>query len=198
MNITIINFLRYVPLAFSVVLAIAAAVLFATASFHWLWLGVPMMLLSGLGLFNLFHPTSNLLRIYPLVAYGRFVSEEIRPEIHQYFVESDIDGTPLSRNDRQMVYERAKSEHEEKAFGTELNVYAAGYEWLNHSMAPKDASDGPFRVRIGGKECKHPYDMALLNVSSMSFGSLMQMRYLSTSTVREARRFCSRNRRRWD
>ncbi|KAA5547368.1 FMN-binding glutamate synthase family protein [Roseiconus nitratireducens] len=143
-----------------------------TVSLHWLWFAIPAFCLAVLGLYDLFHPTSNLLRIYPLLAYGRFASEEIRPEIHQYFVEDDISGTPLSRNDRQMVYERAAKSHEEKSFGTELDVYAAGYEWLNHTIAPKQANKDQFRVRIGGKDCRHPYDMALLNVSSMSFGSL--------------------------
>ncbi len=164
--------LRYIPLVSVILLMLLSSTLAMTVSYHWLWLAVPMLLLTGLGLFDLFHPTSNLLRIYPLLAYGRFVSEEIRPEIHQYFVESDTNGTPISRNDRQMIYERAEREHQEKSFGTELDVYAAGYEWLNHSIAPKDAHDDQFRVTIGGKDCRHPYEMALLNVSSMSFGSL--------------------------
>lgn len=166
------NYVRYLPLATAALLAIAAAVLSVLHSLWWLWLALPIGAIALLGIYDLFHPSNNLLRIYPLVAYFRFISEEIRPEVHQYFVESDTDGTPLSRNDRQLVYERAATEHQEKSFGTELDVYLAGYEWLNHSMNPKDASKQQFRVRIGGKDCKHPYEMALLNVSSMSFGSL--------------------------
>ncbi|OYP32976.1 FMN-binding glutamate synthase family protein [Rhodopirellula sp. MGV] len=167
-----LSFLRYVPLVIVVATAFATGYYSTAGSLLWLGAAIPLSALAILGCYNLFHPTNNLLRIYPLLAYGRFFSEEIRPEIHQYFVEDDTHGSPLSFNDRQMVYERAAKEHQEKSFGTELDVYASGYEWLNHTIAPKDANPEQFRITIGGAACKHPYDMALLNVSSMSFGSL--------------------------
>ncbi len=166
------NLLRYFPLVFVIVISLVAVVLSFFFSLQWLWLAIPFGLLSTLGFQNLFFSTNNVLRVYPLLGYGRFISEEIRPELHQYFVESDEDGTPFNRNDRQLVYERAEKEHQEKSFGTQLDVYQAGYEWLNHSIAPKDVNEDQFRVQVGGDACKHPYAMALLNVSSMSFGSL--------------------------
>lgn len=167
-----VNILRYAPLA-AIGVAVAATLALARLhSHHWLWFAVPLCGVLAVGLYDLFHPRSTLLRNYPLLAYVRFASEEIRPEIHQYFIESDIDGAPFNRNDRQLVYERAKQQHQEKSFGTELDVYQLGYEWVVQSLAPKPHRQEQFRVTVGGDQCAAPYDMSLLNVSSMSFGSL--------------------------
>ena len=46
------------------------------------------------------------------------------------------DGRPFSRNDRSVVYQRAKGELDTLPFGTQRDVYAVGYEWINHSLAP--------------------------------------------------------------
>ena len=62
--------------------------------------------------------------------------EGIRPEIQQYFVENNTDGTPLSREYRNIVYQRAKLELDTLPFGTQRDVYRMGYEWINHSMYP--------------------------------------------------------------
>ena len=114
----------------------------------------------------------SVLRIYPVIGHMRFLLESIRPEIQQYFVERDPDGRPFDRNVRTVIYERSKGTHGVQAFGTELDVGEVGYESLLHSMAPAPQLDVPPRVRIGGPDCKKPYDMALLNVSGMSFGAL--------------------------
>jgi glutamate synthase domain-containing protein 2 len=102
----------------------------------------------------------------------RFLLETIRPEIQQYFIERNYDGRPFDRDTRSIVYERAKGIHGEQAFGTERDVYETGYEFVEHSMAPRDPEDEQPRVRVGGPDCTKPYDMALLNVSAMSFGAL--------------------------
>ncbi len=92
----------------------------------------------------------------------------------QYFVETDTEGRPLNRIFRSLVYQRAKNVNDTTPFGTQMNVYLPGYEWMNHSMYAKNTKDvGEFpRVTVGGKDCKQPYSMSLLNVSAMSFGSL--------------------------
>jgi hypothetical protein len=54
------------------------------------------------------HHSLPVLRNYPLTAHIRFILEEIRPEIRQYFLESEKDGTPFSRDKRALVYQRAK------------------------------------------------------------------------------------------
>jgi glutamate synthase domain-containing protein 2 len=111
---------------------------------------------------------------FPLLGRLRYVFEDMRPKIQQYFVESDTDGTPLNRNERSVIYQRAKKQVDTIPFGTQLNVYAEGYEWMTHSINPQDHNklDHNPRVRVGNKDCKQPYDASILNVSAMSFGSL--------------------------
>ena len=98
--------------------------------------------------------------------------ESIRPELQQYFIERDYDGRPFDRDVRSLVYQRAKGDEAELPFGTERNVYAEGYEYFESSIRPLAVGAKEPRVRIGGPDCTKPYDMSLLNVSAMSFGSL--------------------------
>ncbi|MBI3690929.1 MAG: FMN-binding glutamate synthase family protein, partial [Mycolicibacterium aromaticivorans] len=96
----------------------------------------------------------------------------MRPEIRQYFIESNTEASPFDRETRDMVYERAKGTKSDEPFGTERDVNALGYEFLRHSLRAHFASELAPRVRLGGPDCALPYDIALLNVSAMSFGAL--------------------------
>ncbi len=107
-----------------------------------------------------------------MLGHARFLLEKIRPEIQQYFIESSTDGTPFDRDTRDLVYERAKGTLAEEPFGTERDVHAVGYEFMVHSLRARMAPPEPPTVRLGGPDCEQPYDIALLNVSAMSFGSL--------------------------
>jgi len=111
-------------------------------------------------------------RNFPLIGHGRYLLEMLRPEINQYFVESNNDGKPFSRNDRSIVYQRAKGELDSLPFGTQRDVYAVGYEWINHSLAPVHPDPAVSRVTVGGPACTQPYSASILNVSAMSYGSL--------------------------
>lgn len=113
-----------------------------------------------------------ILRNYPVIGHMRFALEYIRPELQQYFIERNYDGRPFDRDTRSIIYERAKGTNQEQAFGTERDVNEVGYEYLMHSTAPLEPSAEPPRVLVGGPDCTQPYDMALLNVSAMSFGAL--------------------------
>jgi glutamate synthase domain-containing protein 2 len=113
-----------------------------------------------------------VLRNYPLLGHLRFGLEGIRPEIQQYFIERNFDGRPYDRDIRTVIYQRSKGTFGEQAFGTERDVNEVGYEFVVHSAAPREPAGEPARVRVGGPDCTRPYDMALLNVSAMSFGSL--------------------------
>jgi glutamate synthase domain-containing protein 2 len=112
------------------------------------------------------------MRNYPIAAHLRFLLEEVRPEIRQYFLESDTDGLPFDRNTRSIVYARAKGQLDKRPFGTELDVTATAYEWLNHSMAPAATAAEDFRIAIGGPDCSKPYSASVYNISAMSFGAL--------------------------
>lgn len=137
-----------------------------------LWLLVVVGPLIGVGLYDVIQRKHSLLRVYPVVGHGRHLMEQLRPAIQQYFVESNIDGTPFSREFRSTVYQRAKGELDTLPFGTQRDVQRVGYEWINHSMSPKTCSDLDLRVEIGGEQCAHPYLASPLNISAMSFGSL--------------------------
>ena len=128
--------------------------------------------LGCVGVYDLVQRRHAILRNYPIVGHARFMLEAIRPELQQYFIERNYDGRPFDRDTRTSVYERAKGVKDEQAFGTERDVAEPGYEWLLHSTHPLDPPKDPPRVLVGGPDCAHPYEMALLNVSAMSFGAL--------------------------
>jgi glutamate synthase domain-containing protein 2 len=128
--------------------------------------------LSLLGIYDLFQTRHAVLRNYPLSAHLRFILEEMRPEMRQYFFESEKDGMPFSRDKRAVIYQRAKMALDKRPFGTQYDVYSEGYEWLRHSMAPKPVAEAPFRITIGGPDCARPYSASVFNISAMSFGAL--------------------------
>ena len=114
---------------------------------------VPILIfgaLTLLGVRDLLQKSHAVLRNYPISAHIRFLLEEIRPEMRQYFFESEKDGMPFSRDTRALVYQRAKMVLDKRPFGTQEDVYREGYEWMHHSMAPRPHADEAFRVTIGG------------------------------------------------
>ncbi|MDO9384325.1 MAG: FMN-binding glutamate synthase family protein [Hyphomicrobiaceae bacterium] len=157
--------------------AVAGAVLFAVLA----WLmpsdAIFVMLALSLGLValgvrDMLQTRHSILRNYPIVAHMRFLFEEVRPEIRQYFFEGEKDGAPFSRDRRSVVYQRAKMALDKIPFGTQYNVYSEGYEWMRHSMAPRPVSRKSFRVQVGGAQCKQPYASSVYNISAMSFGAI--------------------------
>ena len=139
------------------------------------FLGVLVVLFGGLtalGVSDLLQKRHAVLRNYPISAHLRFLLEEMRPEMRQYFFESETDGLPFSRTQRAVVYQRAKMVLDKRPFGTQLDVYAQGYEWMRHSIAPKPPATETFRTTIGGPDCGRPYSASIFNISAMSFGSL--------------------------
>ena len=140
----------------------------------WLWpLALVAAVLSAIGLHDLWQSEHALLRNYPVIGHVRYLVEGIRPEIRQYLLEADDDKLPFSRSQRSLIYARAKNEGGERPFGTLLDVYANGYEFISHSMRPAPEVDpASFRISIGGPQCTQPYSASVLNISAMSFGSL--------------------------
>jgi glutamate synthase domain-containing protein 2 len=128
--------------------------------------------LVALGIWDLTQTSHSLKRNYPVLANLRFVLEKIRPEIRQYFLESETDGTPFNRAKRSVVYQRAKGQLDKRPFGTQQDIYAGNFEWINHSLAPRPSDGHNFRVVVGGPDCREPYSLSLLNISAMSFGAL--------------------------
>ncbi|TRD21562.1 FMN-binding glutamate synthase family protein [Palleronia caenipelagi] len=139
----------------------------------WWWVVALIFLaLTAVGIRDMIQTRHAILRNYPLLAHFRFFFETIRPEIRQYLIESDHDEEPFSREDRSIVYQRAKNDEGARPFGTKKKVYEGGYSWMTHSIVPTHLDRHDFRVRVGGPDCKKPYDASLYNISAMSFGAL--------------------------
>jgi glutamate synthase domain-containing protein 2 len=169
---------RHFPVRYSAWLLSAVGLLlfsFTWVAFHvgggWALL---CLFLLGLGWRDTQQRRHSVLRNYPIIGHLRFLLEFIRPEMRQYFVESDSEAAPFSRAQRSLVYQRAKGDADNRPFGTQLDVKANGYEWINHSMAPSKIDSADFRVVIGagGTSCSQPYNASIFNISAMSFGAL--------------------------
>ncbi len=162
---------RYTALALCVVGALLSL-------FAWVGFGVGGLAflvfagLSALGAYDLRQTRRAVLRNYPVIGHLRFMLETIRPELRQYFLESDNEATPFSRSQRSLVYARAKGETDKRPFGTQVDVHRLGHEWINHSIAPTTLPSHDFRLTIGGPACAQPYDASVFNISAMSFGAL--------------------------
>jgi glutamate synthase domain-containing protein 2 len=166
---------RYLPLSLSVAGTLALCVLAWRNPDIAPYLSAPILVFlffSALGVRDLLQTKHAILRNYPIAAHLRFLLENIRPEMRQYFFEADKDGSPFPRDKRAIVYQRAKKELDKRPFGTQYDVYENRYEWLHHSMAPKEPSRDPFRVLVGGPQCAQPYSASVFNISAMSYGSL--------------------------
>lgn len=127
-----------------------------------------------LGLIDIFQTKQSIRRNFPVIGRMRYIFEMIRPEINQYFIESNTDGTPFSREERSVVYQRSKKVTDTIPFGTQRNVYEEGYEYVPHSISPVHVDPKELRVLVGGKDCTQPYLASIFNISAMSYGSLSQ------------------------
>ncbi len=142
--------------------------------------------LVGVGLYDTFQTEHSILRNFPVIGHGRYWLERLRPEIQQYFIESNVDAFPIEREMRSVAYQRAKGDLDTKPFGTQRDVYRVGYEWASHSIAAVEAPALDPRLEIGGRTCRQPYSASVLNVSAMSFGALSSaaVRALSAGAAR--------------
>ncbi|MBT2187196.1 FMN-binding glutamate synthase family protein [Sphingobium nicotianae] len=162
---------RFTALGLCLVIAIVSGVYIPQA-----WavpLFVASLWFSLVGLYDLAQPLHSVRRNYPLIGRLRWFFEEIRPAIRQYLIEADNDETPFSRSQRSLVYSRAKNQSSDRAFGTLVDVYREGYEFIAHSTRPAPIADpATFRTSIGGQDGAEPYMASIFNISAMSFGAL--------------------------
>ena len=162
-------------------------------SFLWspiLWLFFLVIPLVLMGIVDITQKKHAIRRNFPVIGRARYLLESIRPEIMQYFVETDTEGRPLDRGTRSMIYQRSKNVMDTVPFGTQMDTYEAGYEWMNHSMyAGRMKVDEDPRVMIGGEYCTQPYSASLLNISAMSYGSLSKNAVLAMNGGAKLGRF---------
>lgn len=143
---------------------------FLSLSFLWVFLVIVPILF--LGLYDMFQTKHTIKRLYPIFGRLRYFLESFRTEIQQYFVESNLNGSPVPREFRSLIYQRAKGDRDTRPFGTIFDVNAAGYEWVNHSVKAKHLTDYIPTVKFGGEHCTKPYIASPLNISAMSYGAL--------------------------
>eukprot|EP01037_Dinobryon_pediforme_P029161 gene29161-32709_t len=166
---------RYIVLTVCAVLTILFVGLDLAYPNYAAGLSIPSVIFAGLtllGILDLIQPHHAVLRNYPISAHLRFLLEEVRPELRQYFFESEKDGRPFSRDKRAVVYQRAKMQRDSRPFGTQYDVYAEGFEYLRHSISPTPLDRNGFRRSIGAPDCRAPYEASIFNISAMSYGSL--------------------------
>ena len=166
---------QHFPVRYSAWLACAVGMMLA--AFSWVafdrggTLALIFLALTLLGVRDTRQARHAVLRNYPVIGHLRFLLEYIRPEMRQYFIEGDNEAAPFSRQQRSLVYQRAKGDSDKRPFGTQMDVHAVGYEWINHSLQPSKLSTHDFRVTIGAGRAQ-PYDASVFNISAMSFGAL--------------------------
>ncbi|WP_296281242.1 glutamate synthase-related protein [Pseudoxanthomonas sp.] len=161
---------RYLAYAASLVLAFVSLAL--ALAWPVAWWGVAVFgALALLGTWDVLQTRSTLRRNYPVLAHFRYGLESVGPEIRQYFIDGDTAEVPFSRQQRALVYQRAKGVSDVVPFGSQQDVYGVDYEWINHSMAPASVDSHDFRVVIGAGTAQ-PYSASVFNISAMSFGSL--------------------------
>ncbi len=170
--------LRYSIYVISVVLFLSSLTLTVTVSALWAWVALVSGFLAILGTWDLLQRKRTVSRNYPVLAHFRYFLESIGPEIRQYFIQSDTEEHPFSREQRTIVYQRAKNTLDKRPFGSQLDMNDEGFEWMHHSLLPVDIPDNDFRVTIGAS-CKKPYQASVFNISAMSFGSLSANAILS-------------------
>jgi len=144
---------------------------FVQFKFGYFILGILVILLF-IGIYDINQKTHAILRNFPVVGHFRYLLEKISPEIQQYFIETNTDGRPFSRNIRSLVYRRAKNVNDTHPFGTQKDISGEDYIGLRHSIYAVHTHDEDPRVMIGNDSCTQPYSASIFNISAMSFGSL--------------------------
>ena len=169
------------------IFAITSVALIALLTFvNWkfIFLGLIFIPLIIMGFYDMYQSKRTIRRNFPLLGRMRYLLESLGPEIRQYFIETDTDGKPFNRLERALVYARSKKENSTKPFGTQLDVYDVGYEWINHSVKAisfKDIEENP-KVKIGSSQCTKPYMASMFNISAMSYGSLSKNAILALNS----------------
>src|SRR5690349_2501192 len=143
-----------------------------TGNENWYWGLIPTLPLLVLAILNVRQKKHAVLRNFPVIGYLRYFFESLRPEVRQYFFESDLDGKPFNRRQRSIVYQRAKNEKETVAFGMQSDPTAPGFEWAAHTIYPIKLTEKDLRVWIGNDQCLQRYHASIYNIGAMSYGAL--------------------------
>ena len=118
MPVWLIKLNAYFPIRYSVLLLTTAGCLLSALA--WVTSGhgsLATLVFAGMvvtGVHDVVQTRRAILRNYPVIGHLRFLFEFIRPEIRQYFIESDNEAEPFSGQQRPLVYQRAKGEPDQR------------------------------------------------------------------------------------
>jgi len=163
---------RKIIIISSIAINILVAILASTFSVYYLWWLVITLPLLWSAIAHSIQKKHAILRNFPVLGLFRYLFESIRPELRQYFWESDTDGKPFNRRQRSIVYQRAKNERETVAFGMQSDPNQPGNEWVAHTVFPVKIKEKDLRTMVGNAQCRQPYDLSVFNISAMSYGAL--------------------------
>lgn len=166
---SIIRYLAFIGVILATILFLILGIFLSSG---WFIVALVFASLTALGVSDLIQTRHAIKRNYPVIGNLRYFFELTRPALRQYFFENDNERLPFSRNERALVYQRAKQQVDKRPFGTQGDVYKTDFGWINHSMEPADPDVNSFRIIVGGPDCTQPYDMSVFNISAMSFGAL--------------------------
>lgn len=144
-------------------------------SFYWpafAWSLIVLLPLFAVGVADTLQVRQGVRRNFPVIGNLRYFFEFIRPELQQYFVESNLSGRPVAREHRSVIYQRAKGQTQTLPFGTQRDVYEPNHEWIEHSIVPVHADETDLFIHVGGDQCVKPYKASVFNISAMSYGAL--------------------------
>lgn len=156
----------------------AAAVtiaIFGLISWFWppfVWMYILVIPFVLIGLYDMYQTENTIIRNFPVLGHMRYLLMSISPEIRQYFVESNTDGKPFNKNQRNFVNKRSENKFKTHPFGSELDMYEEQFTWAAHSIYPEEVKEKADRVVIGNNQCDQHYEASIYNISAMSFGSL--------------------------
>ena len=106
-------------------------------------LGVAVLALLAVTIYDLTQTRHSILRNYPVIGHLRFILEAFGPELRQYIMTNNDEERPFSRDERRWIYTSAKNRDNTFGFGTDNT--ARHHTRLHHHQAgrvPRAAGAG--------------------------------------------------------
>ena len=171
------------------IISISIVVILGQISSWFYTMYIVLLPFIGLGIYDQLQNKKAILKNFPVLGHFRYLFLLIRPEIRQYFVESNEDGRPFSWEKRNVMSQRSLKSLDTMPFGTRVDTDRIGYEWINHSLNPGHMTDKEMHVTVGKENCSKPYGASLINISAMSYGALSKNAILALNGGAKLGRF---------
>jgi len=146
-------------------------------------LGVVVLLLLGVAVYDLVQHRHAVLRNFPVIGHLRYILESFGPETRQYLVSNNDEERPFNRDQRRWIYSSAGATNTSFGFGTDNDIEGArDYLIIKHAAFPLslgpthptlDLAVPAAKVLGRSRDRRHSFRPAsIVNISGMSFGAL--------------------------